>query len=59
MLVDTHDAFSGVATSVLEYLEDDFPGKSVLTFGTSPANFTNVSVNKDFIYCLYVLTFGF
>lgn len=49
MLVDTHDAFSGVATSVLEYLEDDFPGKSVLTFGTSPANFTNVSVNKDFI----------
>lgn len=49
MLVDTHDAFSGVATSVLEYLEDDFPGKSVLTFGTSPANFTNPDHNSHHI----------
>lgn len=49
ILVDTHDAFSGVATTVLEYLGDDFPSKSILTFGTSPAVFPDPEHNSQHI----------
>ncbi|XP_014775446.1 protein misato homolog 1 [Octopus bimaculoides] len=41
ILVDAHNAFTGAASSVLEYLQDEFSSKSLLTFGLSPTNFAN------------------
>lgn len=38
VLMDTHDGFGGLSTGVLKYLEEEFPGKGILTFGFTPAD---------------------
>ncbi|ESO92553.1 hypothetical protein LOTGIDRAFT_120630 [Lottia gigantea] len=35
-LVDTYDGFGGVASTYLQYLQDEFSSKSKLTFGMTP-----------------------
>ncbi|XP_052797879.1 protein misato homolog 1-like isoform X2 [Mya arenaria] len=37
VLMDTHDGFGGLGTGLLKYIEDEFPGKGVLTFGFTPS----------------------
>lgn len=38
VLIDTHNGFGGLSESVLKYLEEEFPGKGILTFGFTPAD---------------------
>lgn len=38
VLADTHDGFGGLSAGLVSYLEDEFPGKGILTFGFTPAN---------------------
>ncbi|GAB1607555.1 protein misato homolog 1-like [Argonauta hians] len=42
ILVDAHNAFTGVAKSVLEYLNDEFSSKSLFTFGLTPTSFLDL-----------------
>ncbi|KAK7116070.1 protein misato homolog 1-like [Littorina saxatilis] len=37
VLFDNHNSFGGAASKVLSYLQDEFPGKAVLTFPLTPA----------------------
>ena len=47
ILVDTHDAFGGLAAAMLEELTDDHCNKGILVFGVSPSSFqNNVSYNN-------------
>ena len=38
VLLDTHDGFGGLGAGLLRYLEEEFPGKGILTFGFTPAD---------------------
>ena len=38
VLMDTHNGFGGLTSGILKYLEDEFPGKGVLTYGFTPAD---------------------
>jgi len=41
ILVDTYDAFGGLASAMLEELADDYVNKGLLVFGVTPASFHN------------------
>lgn len=41
ILVDTYDAFGGLASAMLEELADDYVNKGILVFGVSPSSFKN------------------
>ncbi|XP_069506090.1 protein misato homolog 1 isoform X2 [Ambystoma mexicanum] len=47
VLCDLHDGFSGVGSKVTEILHDEYPGKGILTWGTSPAVHTEKSPVKQ------------
>ncbi|XP_060570649.1 protein misato homolog 1-like, partial [Ruditapes philippinarum] len=38
ILMDTHDGCGGLGAGILRYLEDEFPGKGIFTFGFTPAD---------------------
>lgn len=38
VLIDTHDGFGGLGVGLTRYLEDEFPGKGIFTFGFTPAD---------------------
>ncbi|XP_072050730.1 protein misato homolog 1-like [Amphiura filiformis] len=40
VLVDFYNGFSGVGCSLLEYLEDEYSGKGILTVGVAPTTFS-------------------
>ncbi|KAI0216232.1 Misato-like protein 1 [Lamellibrachia satsuma] len=44
ILVDTYDAFGGLASAMLEELADDYVNKGILVFGVSPSSFKNNTV---------------
>ena len=38
IFLDTHNGFGGLGVGLLKYLEEEFPGKGILTFGLTPAD---------------------
>ncbi|XP_045177352.2 protein misato homolog 1-like [Mercenaria mercenaria] len=38
VLLDTHDGFGGLGAGIVRYLEEEFPGKGIFTFGFTPAD---------------------
>ncbi|XP_078524682.1 protein misato homolog 1 isoform X2 [Lissotriton helveticus] len=47
VLCDFHNGFSGVGAKVAEILHDEYPGKGILTFGTSPVVHAEKSPVKE------------
>lgn len=38
VLIDTHDGFGGLGAGLVNYLEEEFPGKGIFSFGFTPAD---------------------
>ena len=38
VFLDTHNGFGGLGPGLLKYLEEEFPGKGILTYGFTPAD---------------------
>ena len=38
VFLDTHNGFGGLGSGLLKYLEEEFPGKGILTYGFTPAD---------------------
>ena len=38
IMLDTHDGFGGLGAGILKHIEEEYPGKGILTFGLTPSN---------------------